>query len=376
MQPEKRDDKLEATIRETMRNAVPGLTIFVVKPDGVRWARAFGLADIALHTSASEQTVYMWFSMTKLVTATCVLQLAESRQINLDDPVVQHYAPFKLLRPLKWMESVTVRNLLNHTSGLANPIPITWIHRPGQPSPDPDAFLSTLLGKHLKLKCGPGSMASYSNLNYLILGQIVASVAREPYQDHVRRNVLMPLRMLHTDFVLGGEMSQLAATPYQKRWSLTTPLFRLALPRWVFGGRADGFVALNRFYLNGAAYGGLIGSAEDAAIFLRAHLNGGAVEGQRILSPESVALMQTIAARGPRLAVGLGWCRPSEKRDTGSFLEHLGGGGGFFNVMRLYPSSSIGIVVMGNSTSYDYRAILAAIADRWCKESDSDSIRG
>jgi CubicO group peptidase (beta-lactamase class C family) len=157
---------------------------------------------------------------------------------------------------------------------------------------------------------------------------------------------------------------------------LTTFLFRIVLPRWVFGGRADGFVALNRFYLNGAAYGGLIGSVEDAAIFLRAHLNGGAVEGQRNLSPESVALMQTIAAQGPRLAVGLGWCKPNEMRDTGSFMEHLGGGGGYFNVMRLYPRSSIGIVVMGNSTAYDYRAILAAIEDHWCRESDSERMDG
>jgi hypothetical protein len=48
-----------SAIQKTMRNAVPGLTIFVVKPDGVRWAKAFGLADIASRTSASEHTVYM-----------------------------------------------------------------------------------------------------------------------------------------------------------------------------------------------------------------------------------------------------------------------------------------------------------------------------
>jgi CubicO group peptidase (beta-lactamase class C family) len=162
MKPEKLDDKLEATIGKAMQNAVPGLTIFVVKPDGVRWSKAFGLADIVTRSPASEQTVYMWFSMTKLVTATCVLQLAESRQIDLDDPVVHHYAPFQLLRPFKWMESVTVRNLLNHTSGLSNPIPITWIRQLDQPAPDPDAFLINLLTKRSKLRFEPGSTASYS----------------------------------------------------------------------------------------------------------------------------------------------------------------------------------------------------------------------
>jgi CubicO group peptidase (beta-lactamase class C family) len=135
------------------------------------------------------------------------------------------------------------------------------------------------------------------------------------------------------------------------------------LPRWVFGKRSDGFVALNRFYLNGAAYGGLIGSAEDAAVFLQSHLNGGAVDGKRILSPESVRMMQTITARSPRLAVGLGWFRRKERRNSEHFVEHLGGGGGYFNVMRIYPEKAIGVVMMGNSTSYDHNAILNALAD-------------
>lgn len=268
------------------------------------------------------------------------------------------------------MESVTVRNLVNHTSGLSNPIPITWIHQPSQPAPDPDEFLSGLLRKHPKLRFEPGSTASYSNLNYLILGQIIASTANQSYEDYVRRRVLAPLGMSRTDFILAGEMSQLAATAYHKRWSWMTPLLRLLLPRGAFGERTDGFIALNRFYLDGAAYGGLIGSAEDAAVFLRAHLNGGAVEGQRILSPESVALMQTIAAHGRHLAVGLGWLRRSGTRNSDSFLEHPGGGGGYFSVMRLYPCSSVGIVMMGNSTSYDHEAILGEIEDRWCNESD------
>lgn len=376
MQPDKRDDKLEASIRKIMRNAVPGLTIFVVKPDGVRWARAFGLADIATHAPASLHTVYMWFSMTKLVTATCILQLTESRQVDLDDPVVHHYPPFKLLRPFKWMESVTVRNLLNHTSGLSNPIPITWIHQPDQQGPEPDAFLSGLLTKHPKLRFESGCTASYSNLNYLILGQIIVSAAKQPYEDYVRRRVLTPLGMSRTDFILVGEMGQLAATAYQKRWSLMTPLLRLVLPRRAFSERTNGFIALNRFYLDGAAYGGLIGSAEDAAVFLRAHLNGGAVEGQRILSPQSVAQMQTIAARGRHLAVGLGWLRPNGTRNSDSFLEHLGGGGGYFSVMRLYARSSVGIVMMGNSTSYDYKAILREIEGRWGREADRDGDNG
>jgi hypothetical protein len=81
--------------------------------------------------------------------------------------------------------------------------------------------------------------------------------------------------------------------------------------------------------------------------------------------------MQTIAAHGPRLAVALGWLRRNDIRNTDRFLEHLAGGGGYFNVMRLYPAASVGVVMMGNSTSYDHNEILEVIADHWCKECNS-----
>jgi CubicO group peptidase (beta-lactamase class C family) len=360
MQPGNRNEQLEESVRKIMRSAVPGLSIIVVGAKGTQWVRAFGFSDIAARRLATEHTVYMWFSMTKMVTATCVLQLVESGQIGLDDAVAEHYEPFRILRPSHWAESVTVRHLLNHTSGLKNPVPITWIHKPDQPGPPPGAFLNNLLHKNSRIRSEPGSTARYSNLNYLVLGELIASVSRQDYRDYVRQRVLKPLRMERTDFVMTPEMGQLAATAYQKRWAWATPALRVLLPGWVFGDPADGFFALNRIYVDGAAYGGLIGSAEDAAKFLRAHLNFGEVEGTRLLTADSVTLMQTVTAHGPALDVGLGWLR---SRNSDEYLEHLGGGGGYFNVMRIYPSSFIGIVIMGNSTSYDHNAILKSIKD-------------
>lgn len=76
--------------------------------------------------------------------------------------------------------------------------------------------------------------------------------------------------------------------------------------------------------------------------------------------------MQEIAVQGDKLDVGLGWLRPrSAKRSERRFVEHLGGGGGFFNVMRLYPDASLGIVVMGNATRYDYEAIVQSVTAVW-----------
>jgi hypothetical protein len=77
-----------------------------------------------------------------------------------------------------------------------------------------------------------------------------------------------------------------------------------------------------------------------------------------------VALMRTIASFGTKLDVGLGWFRPGAARHAErQFVEHLGGGGGFFNVLRLYSQVPLGIAIMGNATDYDLHGIADAIAD-------------
>jgi CubicO group peptidase (beta-lactamase class C family) len=77
--------------------------------------------------------------------------------------------------------------------------------------------------------------------------------------------------------------------------------------------------------------------------------------------------MQNIATRSDKMDVGLGWFRLRSARGrVPDYIEHLGGGGGFFNVMRLYPERGLGIVIMGNATSYDHEAIARSIIDqRW-----------
>jgi CubicO group peptidase (beta-lactamase class C family) len=68
--------------------------------------------------------------------------------------------------------------------------------------------------------------------------------------------------------------------------------------------------------------------------------------------------MRRITLDGKRYDLGLGWLRPADARDADPpYVEHLGGGAGFFNVIRLYPSAGVGVVVMGNATRYDIHAV-------------------
>jgi len=134
------------------------------------------------------------------------------------------------------------------------------------------------------------------------------------------------------------------------------------LPRGVVGRRHGRYLAYRPFYVVGPAYGGLIGGVDELARLALAHLNEGAVDGVRLLSPATTAAMRQIVPRGGTRDFGLAWYRP-HSADPAGFVEHLGGGSGFFTVLRLYPERRLGIALMGNATRYDYEKIIAGVLD-------------
>ena len=343
---------LDAKIRT---EGVPGLSIAVVKGDRIVWTRGFGLADLASSTPATPRTSYLWFSMTKIATATAVVRLAEAGRLDLDAPADEYYRAFKVVSQ---PTPVSVRHLLSHSSGLANPVPIRWVYPASGPVPNRRAFVERLLGKHRKLRFVPGERASYSNLGYLVLGEVISEVSGISYERYVREEILVPLGMNRTGFSYPSPAGE-AATGYHPLRPPLIPIFRAALPGGVVGLRQDGYVAFNPFYVKGPAYGGLVGSVEEAARLILLHLNGGRVGETRLLSSASVAQMQLITPRGGKRDFGLGWFRSSEaKYERPAFVEHLGGGAGFWNVMRLYPEKTLGVVMMGNTTGYDHESVL------------------
>jgi CubicO group peptidase (beta-lactamase class C family) len=354
--------KVEAALARVVGRQVPGVSLAVVNPTGIEWSTGLGTADLGAAQPATAETVYLWFSMTKIVTATAVMQLAERHALELDQPAAEL---IPALASATWRGRrvpITIRQLLSHTAGLPNPIPVGWVHPAETPAPDGRAWAEGLLAGHTRLAFEPGSQTGYSNLGYLALGQAIAAAAGQPYEDYVRASILRPLGMASTDFVCGASMRRRAATGYQPRWSAMTLLLPFLLPRGVLGHTSGRYIAFRPFAVDGAAYGGLVGSVEDAARFARLHLNGGEVDGVRLLSPESTAQMQDLSHTGPDLDVGLGWFRKRAASQRGeSYVEHLGGGAGFLNVMRLWPDRARAAVLMGNATSYDQAAILNAL---------------
>ena len=345
---------LEDRIRAAVGDRVPGVALVIVGPEGVRARAGMGSADLNAGTPMSPELAAPWFSMTKIATATTTMALAERGVIDVDAPVEALAPVTRTLRPTDRAGRITPRHLLQHSAGIANPIPVKWIHPADAPGPDPDAFLEGLLAKHAKLAFEPGTRSSYSNLGTLLLGAAIAHTAGDAFPSVVEREALKPIGMAATGFTYPSEVA--AATGYHPRWSA----MRLLLPRWVIGAPAGRWVSFERFLLDGSAYGGLVGTADDAARFLQMHLRNGELDGTRIISEDAAEEMRQIRVPGKRFDLGLGWFRPANRRNPDPpFVEHLGGGAGFFNVMRLYPTAGVGAVVMGNATKYDVESVAA-----------------
>jgi CubicO group peptidase (beta-lactamase class C family) len=306
-------------------------------------AAAAGVASVLDDRPMAAETACLWFSMTKIVTATVAVSMAEDGELDLDGPVSRHLPAFP--------SSVLVRHLLQHTAGMANPLPLRWV-RPAGCEP-PDDFVADLLKRHPRVARAPGQSAKYTNLGYLALGEVIAQAAGAPYEQVVRERILTPLRMSGTGFTYLPDAE--AATGHQRRLHPFNPLLHAFAPEGVIGSARGRWMTFNRFLVNGSAYGGLVGPVTDAGRFLAMHANEGELDGERILSAAAARTMQDLTAHGRKLDVGLGWFR--RHTDSGSFVEHLGGGAGFWNVMRLYPESGVGVVAMGNATSWNHQQV-------------------
>jgi CubicO group peptidase (beta-lactamase class C family) len=177
--------------------------------------------------------------------------------------------------------------------------------------------------------------------------------------------------MWQTDFVYIDAMLPHAAVASHPRISMESALLPFMVDHWSSYVRetTDGRMWLNRFYANAAPPTGLIGPATDAARFIAAILNGGELDGQRILAPETIRMMihdsHVLGRHGeadtyPGMSYGLGWhILPEGNRLR---IQHRGGGPGFGSEMRLYPDDGLGMVVIANDTTYNRDVILDLVA--------------
>jgi CubicO group peptidase (beta-lactamase class C family) len=336
--------------RLTASGNPPGLSVVVVRDGEIIYKNAFGYADGLHKVKAAPETVYHWWSMTKIPTAIAIMQLQEQGKLNLDDKVTKHLPWFEVNYPSRNSQTITIRHLMQHTSGLPNPVPamIGWVHY-DDVTPNQTEVLKKYLPEFNNVKFEPGSKAVYGNLNYMILGAVIEAVSGQTYEEYIVENILAPLGMPQTDFIYTPEISAYEAAGSIPLVHFFTPLLPALLDTNALVRQRDGkLLWMNRVYIEATPSTGLIGSAPNAAKLMLAYLNRGTLNGQLILSPESIAALTNTPPINGR---GLGWA--VGELDGELYLEHGGGGPGFAATMRLYPERGLGIVILTNGTDLD-----------------------
>jgi len=338
------------------KSSPPGLSVSVVKDGKVVYQRGFGWADGPKRLPASADTVYHWWSMTKVPTAIAILQLHDAGLLDIDDPVNDHLPFFRVESKGEHAPPITIRQLLRHTSGLKDTVPamIGWVHYE-----DVVYSQTDLLKQHLpdynQLRFLPDEKAAYSNLGYMVLGAVIESASGERYEDYIREHVLTPLGMEDTGFLYTDQISGRIAAGSHPIASLYTPLLPFLLDmKPLVRERQGALFWFNPLYIDVTPSTGLIGSVDEAALLARALLAR-----SELLSPESHRLLLPQGA-GPT-GRPLGW---AEFNTAGRlWVQHSGGGPGFATVMRLYPDENLGIVIMANNTDLPREELVGAFAD-------------
>jgi CubicO group peptidase (beta-lactamase class C family) len=317
----------------------PGIQYAVLDDDGVRFEYNGGWRDVAAHSPVTATTSFMSASMTKTVTALAVLQLVDRRLVELDEPLSNYSADHP------YGNELTVRQLISHTAGVPNPMPLDWFHTPEKHERyDEGAELGRRLAKNPKLKSTPGSEYRYSNLDYWLLHKVIENAAGMPYEDYVRQNILEPLEIPETDLEFTIADSERRAVGYIKRWSFMRAMIGLMAPDFVKGESTGSWASFAPLYMNGPAYGGLLGNARGWAAFLADQL----AEDSKVMSPAVRELYYATqrTADGEEIAMTLGWHKGS--LGGHDYYYKAGGGPGYSCNIRVYPDLNLASVWMSN----------------------------
>lgn len=326
------------------RAGIPGISVAVILPGGSRWVGVSGSADVAAGSPVTPSTGFAVASISKTFTASLIVALADEGKLGLDDPVRTYLPTLTKIGP-----TVTIRQLLDHTSGLRD----YFFH------PSIDRLLLADRGQRWDAKrtlryvgkpyFPPGEGWHYSNTNYLVLGLVAEAVGRAPLASQLRSRFFVPLGLDHTWYQPTDAPPDDVAHGY--RFAATG---RDAPPIDLTDGSP--IVPFTSVVTAAAGAGGVAASATDLARWAQA-LYGGDV-----LRPAALAHMlddRDSARYDPTVRYGLGV--QIVDIDGRRSYGHSGRLLGFRAAVRYLPVEGVSIAVLTNQSRTDPAVIVRAL---------------
>lgn len=300
---------------------IPSVSVAVARRGEILWEEAFGFADKERGIRANSDTMYYVASVTKTLTATALKVLEERKQIDFNRPINDYLKPMAVTSSLWDPKAATVGKVATHMSGLTTFGRNCWADQPGC-----RIEAAETIKRYGILFWRPGDHFDYSNLGYGILGEAIEHASGKRYADFMRNDVFLPLGMNRASVGIGPGLEKYAAV----RYSLTN------------GRRPVAYSASP-----GAS--GVYCNAHGLALFGMFHLKAHLPNQKRILSDESIEMMQnSTVSTGGSSRYGLGWW---VHEDLNGYRGLLGQGGtdDAMAFLRLIPFEEIVVVVLTNT---------------------------
>src|SRR5271163_3917455 len=277
-------ERIRATLRHDVeRRLMPGAVMLIARGGRIGFAEAFGWRDREAQAPMTGDAIFRVASMTKPVTSVAAMILAEEGSLQISAPVAEYLPEFKDrtvgVERVRARRTMTVQDLMRHTSGLTyaafGDSPVQMIWRDAQPM-TPDQTSAEMVTKlaSLPLMFEPGTTWEYS-MSTDVLGRVVEVVSGQDLADFVDARICRPLSLRDTGFAATGERAERVAEPQVDSATGARPPMR------------DG----SRPGLWASGGGGAVSTAADYLRFCQMLLNGGELDGTRILAPKTVALM-------------------------------------------------------------------------------------
>jgi len=321
--------EIEGFIEEQIaEEKIPGLSLVITLGDGVIYLNGFGVTNLDNPLPVTENTVFDLASATKSLTAMGILLLESDGLINLDAPL-KSYIPDFVLADKETSGQITVRQLLNHTSGIPGTFSEPLAFHNGE-----DAFIKLVvaLGK-VGLNGEPGNSFEYSNINYCLLGALVEAVTGLGFEDYMKQRLFIPLGMASTTLDSEEAASIERADGHQP----------------MFGGVVTRNIPV---YRSAKPAGWVMSSSSDMGRWLLLFNNNGVLNGKQItpayLIEEALTPEIYFEQEGQNTGYGMGWFVGYSESGI-RITWHGGDTPNFAAEMILLPEYELGLVMMVNS---------------------------
>ena len=315
------------------RRPAVGLAVGVVRHGTLESFCGRGLADIPSQEPVTEDTVFRIASISKTLTAVAVLQLWEQALLDLDRPADDFLRAFRLVPARPGWRPATVRHLLTHTAGVPQSVHPTRMLGSGWfgESVAPEERVPTLAeyyGGSLRLAAEPGTVCTYTDHGFAVLGQVVEDVSGLPLDRYLHEHVFEPLGMVDTHLPPSPGPRTRRATGYR------------------IG--AMGAVPVNDRVWVTAAASSVCSTPRDMARYVAALLGGGTGEHGPVLKPETLAMMFAPQYQPDPRVPGLGLAFFRGDLGGHAVVEHQGVLPGFDAQICLAPEDGVGVVAFTN----------------------------